>query len=196
MSKLRNRNVRPSRLESTYFPFEGGVNMVDPSLSLEPGELVAADNFEIDIRGRYRRVDGYERFDGQTLPSEIAFYRIPFTTGYARDSVFDMAFSTAFDMQIPSVGDSVKGETSGAIGSVLSVSVEDITGDSSSGSFFPLTAFSTAFSTAEFRASGRDGNAEGYVYFVIITGTLEDGETLLFLNKDSAFGAAFNVEYK
>jgi len=196
MSKLRNRDVRPSRLESTYFPFEGGVNMVDPSLSLEPGELVAADNFEIDIRGRYRRVDGYERFDGQTLPSEITFYRIPFTTGYARDSVFDMAFSTAFDMQIPSVGDSVKGETSGAIGSVLSVSVEDITGDSSSGSFFPLTAFSTAFSTAEFRSSGRDGNAEGYVYFVIITGTLEDGEILFFLNKDSAFGAAFNVEYK
>ena len=52
MSKLRNRDVRPSRLESTYFPFEGGVNMVDPSLSLEPGEIVAADNFEIDIRGR------------------------------------------------------------------------------------------------------------------------------------------------
>ena len=57
MSKLRNRDVRPSRLESTYFPFEGGVNMVDPSLSLEPGELVASDNFEIDIRGRYRRMD-------------------------------------------------------------------------------------------------------------------------------------------
>ena len=196
MTKLRNRSIQPSRLQSSYFAFEGGVNMVDPSLSLEPGELVAADNFEIDIRGRYRRVDGYERFDGQTLPSGITFYRIPFTTGYARDSVFDMAFSTAFDMQIPSVGDLVKGETSGAIGSVLSVSVEDITGDSSSGSFFPLTAFSTAFSTAEFRASGRDGNAEGYVYFVIITGTLEDGETLFFLNKNSAFGAAFNVEYK
>jgi hypothetical protein len=196
MSKLRNRQLNPSRLESTYFPFEGGVNMVDPSLALEPGELVSADNFEIDIRGRYRRIDGYERFDGQTLPSEISFYRIPFTTGYARDSVFNMAFSTAFDMQIPSVGDSVKGATSGAIGSVLSVSVEDITGDSSSGSFFPLTAFSTAFSTAEFRASGRDGNAEGYVYFVIRTGTLQDGEILFFLNKDSAFGAAFNVEYK
>ena len=196
MSKLRDRDIRPSRFQSTYFPFEGGVNMVDPSLSLEPGELVAANNFEIDIRGRYRRMDGYERFDGQTLPSQITFYRIPFTAGHARDSVFDMAFSTAFDMQIPSVGDLVKGTSSGAIGSVLSVSVEDITGDSSGGSFFPLTAFSTAFSTAAFRASGRDGNAEGYVYFVIITGTLEDGEILLFLNKDSAFGAAFNVEYK
>ena len=196
MTKLTRRQLKPSGLESDYFPFEGGLNIVEPALSMRPGELVAADNFEVDVRGRYRRLDGYERFDGQTLPSDITLYRIPFTTGYARDSVFDMAFSTAFDMQIPSVGDSVKGATSGAIGSVLSVSVEDITGDSSSGSFFPLTAFSTAFSTAEFRASGRDGNAEGYVYFVIITGTLQDGEILFFLNKDSAFGAAFNVEYK
>ena len=176
MSKLRNRDVRPSRLESTYFPFEGGVNMVDPSLSLEPGELVAADNFEIDIRGRYRRMDGYERFDGQTLPSEVVFYRIPFTLGTARDSVFNSAFSTAFDMQIPSTGDLVKGGTSGAIGSILQVSIEDVTGDSAAGSF-----------------SGSD--AEGYVYFTVTSGTLEDGETMYFLNKDSAFGSAFNVEY-
>ena len=176
MSKLRNRDVRPSRLESTYFPFEGGVNMVDPSLSLEPGELVAADNFEIDIRGRYRRMDGYERFDGQTLPSQITFYRIPFTVGTARDSVFDSAFSSAFDMQVPSIGDLVKGETSGAIGSVLNVSLEDITGDDAAGTF-PTS------------------DAEGYVYFTVVSGTLQDGETMYFLNKDSAFGSAFNVEY-
>jgi len=176
MSKLANRQVTPSRLESTYFPFEGGVNMVDPSLALKPGELVAAKNFEIDIRGRYRRVDGYERFDGQTLPSDIAYYRIPFTIGTARDSVFDSAFSTAFDMQIPSTGDLVKGETSGAIGSILQVSIEDITGDDSAGSFSNSTA-------------------EGYVYFIVVSGTLEDGETMFFLNKDSAFGSAFNVEY-
>jgi hypothetical protein len=176
MSKLRDRDIRPSRFQSTYFPFEGGVNMVDPSLSLEPGELVAADNFEIDIRGRYRRIDGYERFDGQTLPSEITYYRIPFTLGTARDSVFNSAFSTAFDMQIPSTGDLVKGGTSGAIGSILQVSIEDVTGDSAAGSF-----------------SGSD--AEGYVYFTVTSGTLEDGETMYFLNKDSAFGSAFNVEY-
>ena len=176
MSKLRNRDVRPSRLEATYFPFEGGVNMVDPSLSLEPGELVAADNFEIDIRGRYRRMDGYERFDGQTLPSQITFYRIPFTVGTARDSVFDSAFSSAFDMQVPSIGDLVKGATSGAIGSILNVSLEDITGDDAAGTF-PTS------------------DAEGYVYFTVVSGTLQDGETLYFLNKDSAFGSAFNVEY-
>ena len=177
MTKLRNRNIQPSRLQSSYFAFEGGVNMVDPSLSLEPGELVAADNFEIDIRGRYRRIDGYERFDGQTLPSQITFYRIPFTVGTARDSVFDSAFSSAFDMQVPSIGDLVKGATSGAIGSVLNVSLEDITGDDAAGTF-PTS------------------DAEGYVYFTVVSGTLQDGETLYFLNKDSAFGSAFNVEYK
>jgi len=176
MSKLANRQITPSRLESTYFPFEGGVNMVDPSLALKPGELVAADNFEIDIRGRYRRIDGYERFDGQTLPSEITVYRIPFTIGTARDSVFTSAFSSAFDMQIPSIGDLLKGETSGGIGSVLRVDVEDITGDDAAGTF----------STSD---------AEGYVYFGARTGTLQDGETLFFLNKNSAFGSAFNVEY-
>ena len=176
MSKLANRQISQSRLESTYFPFEGGVNMVDPSLALKPGELVAAKNFEIDIRGRYRRVDGYERFDGQTLPSDIAYYRIPFSVGTAVDSVFANDFSTAFDLQIPSTGDLLKGETSGAIGSILQVSVEDITGDDSSGSFSNSTA-------------------EGYVYFIVISGTLQDGETMFFLNKDSAFGAAFNVEY-
>ena len=196
MTKLTNRSLKPSGLQSSYFPFEGGVNLVEPALSMRAGELVAANNFEVDVRGRYRRLDGYERFDGQTLPSEIIFYRIPFTAGHARDSVFDMAFSTAFDMQIPSVGDLVKGASSGAIGSVLSISVEDITGDSSSGSFFPLTAFSPAFVREEFRGTDSGGNAEGYVYFVIITGTLQDGEILYFLNKDSAFGAAFNVEYK
>ena len=34
-----------------------------------------------------------------------------------------------------------------------------------------------------------------YVYFTVISGTLQDGETMYFLNQDSAFGSAFNVEY-
>jgi hypothetical protein len=176
MTKLRNRGLAPSGLKSNYFPLTGGLNMVDPALSITPGECVSANNFEVDIRGRYQRIDGYERADGQTLPSEITYYRIPFTLGTSRDSVFDSAFSSAFDMQIPSPGDLVKGETSGAIGSILQVSIEDVTGDSAAGSF-----------------PGSD--AEGYIYFIVVSGTLQDGETLLFLNKDSAFGAAFNVEF-
>ena len=80
-------------------------------------------------------------------------------------------------MQVPSVGDLIKGETSGALGSILQVSVEDITGDDEAGSF-------------------SNSDAEGYAYFIVVSGTLQDGETLFFLNKNSAFGSAFNVEYK
>jgi|TARA_R100000656_G_scaffold96826_1_gene70296 hypothetical protein len=195
VSKLRNRQIQQSRGQSTYFPFEGGVNITDPAMSLEPGELIAADNFEIDLRGRYSRVEGYERFDGQTLPSEITLYRIPFIAGTARDSVFSMAFGTAFDMQIPAIGDLIKGETSGAVGLVLSVSVEDITGDDEAGAFSITREFDSAFDRSEFGRVEK-GDAEGYVYFRVRSGTLQDGETLFFLNQNSAFGSAFNVEYK
>ena len=176
MTKLRNRRLAPSGLQSKYFPFTGGINLVDPALSISPGECVSAYNFEVDIRGRYQRLDGYERADGQTLPSKVVYYRIPFTLGTSKYSVFSSSYSSAFSLQIPSTGDMVKGETSAATGTILQVSIEDVTGDSSAGSF-------------------ATSNAEGYIYFVVTSGTLQDGETLLFLNSDSAFGSAFNVEY-
>ena len=157
-----------------YFPFAGGLNIIDPVLSLQPGECIAANNFEVDIRGRYHRLDGYERDDGTGLPSAITYYRIPYTIGSAKDSVFDSAYSISFDLQIPRVGSTIKGETSEAIGQVLVVTVEEIVTDA--GAFI-------------------DNDAEGYIYFTVTSGTLEDGETIFFLNTDSAFGAGFNVEY-
>lgn len=177
MSKLRNRDIRPTRLSSTYFPFEGGVNMVDPSLSLQPGELVAADNFEIDIRGRYRRVDGYERADGQTLPSEIVYYRIPFTLGTSLFEQFDSGYDTGFFLNIPSPGDLIEGVTTGATGIVLQVTIEGIEPSASGGSF-------------------SNNNAQGYIYYSAISGQLQIGETINILNADSAYGSAFSVEYK
>ena len=168
------RQLSRTSVTSQYFPFSGGLNIITPALSLEPGECIAANNFEVDIRGRYRRFDGYERDDGTGLPSAIVYYRIPYTLGSAKDSVFDSAYGIAFDLQIPRVGSTVKGETSGAIGQVLVVTVEKIVTDA--GAFI-------------------DNDAEGYIYFTVTSGTLEDGETIFFLNTDSAFGAGFNVEY-
>ena len=165
----------PDATTSTkYFPFAGGLNIIDPVLSLEPGECISAKNFEVDIRGRYHRLDGYERDDGTGLPSAITYYRIPYTIGSSKDSVFDSAYGISFDLQIPRVGDTVKGETSGAIGQILVVTVETIVTDA--GAFI-------------------DNDAEGYIYFTVTSGTLQDGETIYFLNKDSAFGSAYNVEY-
>ena len=167
-------NIPRSTTSTKYFPFSGGLNIVDPVLSLEPGECIAAKNFEVDIRGRYRRLDGYERDDGTGLPSAISYYRIPYTVGSAKDSVFDSAYGISFDLQIPRVGDMVKCETSGAIGQILVVTVEEIV--TAAGAFI-------------------DNDAEGYIYFTVTSGTLQDGETIYFLNKDSAFGSAYNVEY-
>ena len=167
-------NVPKSTTSTKYFPFSGGLNIIDPVLSLQPGECMAANNFEVDIRGRYHRLDGYERDDGTGLPSAITYYRIPYTIGSAKDSVFNSAYSIAFDLQIPRVGDTIKGETSGAIGQILVVTVEQIVTDA--GAFI-------------------DNDAEGYIYFTVTSGTLQDGETIYFLNKDSAFGSAYNVEY-
>ena len=168
------RQLSRTSVTSQYFPFSGGLNIITPALSLEPGECISANNFEVDIRGRYRRFDGYERDDGTGLPSAIVYYRIPYTLGSAKDSVFDSAYGIAFDLQIPRVGSTIKGETSGAIGQVLVVTVEEIVTDA--GTFI-------------------DNDAEGYIYFTVTSGTLEDGETIFFLNTDSAFGAGFNVEY-
>ena len=167
-------SIPRSTTATKYFPFSGGLNIVDPVLSLEPGECIAAKNFEVDIRGRYKRLDGYERDDGTGLPSAITYYRIPYTIGSAKDSVFDSAYGISFDLQIPRVGDMVKGETSGAIGQILVVTVEEIV--TAAGAFI-------------------HNDAEGYIYFTVTSGTLQEGETIYFLNKDSAFGSAYNVEY-
>lgn len=173
----RARQIIPTSTKVKYFEFTGGLNIVDAALSLEPGECVAATNFECDIRGRYRRVDGYERYDGQTLPSEVVYYRVPFTQGNSLFTSFSTAFGEGFNLQIPSVGDLIIGVTSGAIGTILLVDVVDIDSDADEG-FFP------------------DGDAEGYIYFTLESGTFESSETYYILNAGSAFGTAFNVEYK
>jgi hypothetical protein len=177
MTKLRNRALRPSGLRSNYFPFTGGLNLVDPALSITPGECISADNFEVDIRGRYQRVDGYERADGQTLPSEITYYRIPFTTGTSLFEQFDAGYDTSFLLNIPSPGDLIKGVTTGAVGVILQVTIEGIEPSASGGSF-------------------SNNNAQGHIYYSVVSGQFQIGETINILNADSAYGSAFSVEYK
>jgi len=173
----RSRQISPTSAKVKYFEFSGGLNLVDAALSLKPGECVAATNFECDIRGRYRRVDGYERYDGQTLPSEVIYYRVPFTVGTSSFTSFSTAFGESFNLQIPTIGTLVVGSASGAIGRVLLVDVTDLDADADEG-FFP------------------DGDAEGYIYFTLESGSFNASESIYFLNPNSAFGTSFNVEYK
>lgn len=49
---------------STVVAFEGGLDMVTPVQNTAPGTLVDCLNYEVGPIKGYRRIDGYERFDG------------------------------------------------------------------------------------------------------------------------------------
>ena len=72
-----------------YFPFRGGLDLVTPALEVDPGFALDLQNFEPYYNGGYRRVDGYERFDGRPKPSAAALY------GAAISSLSGIALGTA-----------------------------------------------------------------------------------------------------
>lgn len=91
----------------TQAVMQGGLNVVTPWLSLAPGEAVQLDNYEVNDLGRYRRIMGYERFDGRTRPS---------TTTVVTLGVADAALVT--------VGATITGGTSGATALVVDADLD------------------------------------------------------------------------
>lgn len=65
------------RVEHEYVAFQGGLDLVTPPLSRTGGSLVDCLNYECDINGGYRRIGGYERFDGRVKPSAQLYYTLP-----------------------------------------------------------------------------------------------------------------------
>lgn len=96
-----------SQRVNSYFPTKGGENLIAPTLSIEPGELLFSENYEPDTLGRYRRIDGYERFDGRPKPSEASYWLLAFDAG---------------DI-LPSVGDKIVGDDSGATAILIAIVV-------------------------------------------------------------------------
>lgn len=94
--------------QTKYYPLIGGENLSQPAITISHGELLSSLNYECVTEGGYRRLDGYERFDGQTAPSEQGYTVLNFTAGNA-------AFLT---------GDTITGLTSGASGEVIAVNLE------------------------------------------------------------------------
>lgn len=82
----------------------GGLDQVTPTLSLPPGVVKRAANFEANVTGGYTRIAGYERFDGHPGPSEAQY------------NVLVGDFLTTVN-----VGDYVFGFTSGVVAKVIQV---------------------------------------------------------------------------
>ena len=56
-----------------YTAFNGGLDTTTPPLNVPPGMCRRAQNYEQDLNGGYRRIDGYERFDGRPSPSNALY---------------------------------------------------------------------------------------------------------------------------
>lgn len=68
--------------EAQYYPFLGGLDLVSAAITTKPGRVIAGVNYEPAPRG-YQRIDGFERFDGQTKPSEATYSVLNFDAGTA-----------------------------------------------------------------------------------------------------------------
>lgn len=83
------------RVQIDYFPLEGGENLVDAAINIAKGQLRFSANYEpADTRG-YRRIDGYERFDGRPAPSEATILAIPFADGSEEPTIGQLVFGAA-----------------------------------------------------------------------------------------------------
>lgn len=107
-NRYRSASRLTARTRTQYFPFIGGLDVVTPALSINPGAALTMVNFEPWYNGGYRRIDGFERFDGRPKPSAATFI------GFNIDTVAGL-----------SLGDTVTGDTSGATGVVCGIYDDD-----------------------------------------------------------------------
>jgi len=98
--KQRFANVKP-----TYYPLKGGLDLVNPAITKNPGTCFDAKNYEPGLSGGYRRINGFERSDGRPAPSAASYWLI---TANITGSI--------------AVGNTVTGATSAATGKVLAIS--------------------------------------------------------------------------
>lgn len=89
---------------TSYYPLEGGLDTVTPALAVAPGAALAIVNYEPWYQGGYRRIPGYERFDGRPKPSDATFQGWEST-----------------DVSAASIGLAVTGDTSGTTGVVCGI---------------------------------------------------------------------------
>jgi len=134
-----------------YFPLVGGVDLVTPPITMKPGRLILCKNYEQGVVGGYSRIQGFERTDGSYLPSEASYWTLNFDAGGPTALVEGML---------------AVGETSGATGEVLSVTL-------TSGSW-----------------AGND--AAGEVVLYKVSGTFTDDEVIAITGANPGFDQGFS----
>ena len=101
---IARANLAQAAPKPRFIAFAGGCDFETPPLNVPSGFCRAAENYEIDVTGGYKRLTGYERFNGKTSPSA------------ATASVIDITLTGAI-----AVGDTVTGVVTGTTAVVIAV---------------------------------------------------------------------------
>ena len=102
--QIAARALSSIQVATDYINLFGGLDQVTPPLKRSPGVCRSSQNFEARINGGYRRIAGYEVFDGRTSPSSAQY-----------------AIITATITGSPAVGNTLTGATSGATGVIIAL---------------------------------------------------------------------------
>jgi hypothetical protein len=62
------------QVKQKHVPLRGGVDQSTPALEATPGSLLDSINFDVNVLGGYRGLDGYEKWDGQQLCNSHGFW--------------------------------------------------------------------------------------------------------------------------
>lgn len=95
-------NIKFSKVRQDYYPLGGGLDLVTPAIAINAGKVIDSQNYEPAIGGGYRRIDGYERFDGRANPTSATYFILPVVL-----------------LGVVVVGNTITGVTSAATGIVL-----------------------------------------------------------------------------
>lgn len=98
------RAIQGTEVVPDYIALTGGLDQVTAPLQRKPGSTRSAQNFEAEQLGGYRRIAGYERFDGRPKPSAATYGILAATITGA-----------------PAVGQTLTGATSGATGVIIAL---------------------------------------------------------------------------
>lgn len=145
---MRSRKGRGARQEvkTKYFPFDGGLNLVDPPLDVKPGMLLGAQNYELRVRGGYRVIGGFERYDGHPSPADTVYWYVPFDNGSLE----------------PALGIIIGGQNSGALGHLLVVQLESGAWDGSAAGYMIVHVHSGTFEDNDPIVQGHSAYSLGY----------------------------------
>ena len=149
------QNFQPAKVEQSFFPLGGGLDLMTPPIALASGKVFDAQNYEPEVSGGYSRIDGYERYDGRTKPSSAGYWLL-----------------SANITGTVAVGNTITGLTSSATGKVLAIVgttlvLGRVTGAFVSAEALQVSAVTQATSTSASTASGESDPSDDADYVLL-----------------------------